>query len=353
LEAILTIKHESFKHPMPEHESEHYDVIIVGAGPAGLACAQEFLSTSLKCLIIEKNSVCGKKVCAGGITALADSFHFPEDQTRSFKANHYFLNEKYHEITLRNNIKTIDREVLAQLQYQNLTKATHLHFRFNTTVLKIEGKTVYTRQNRFTCRYLIGADGANSLVRKYLGLKNKICMGIYAQIKTTAPRLIWHLEYKKLHSGYIWEFPHKTHTNVGIFYYPRQLRSSQAESRLKKYLEHHNYQMIDQELKRGIMNTHYQGYHFEDIFLVGEAAGLVSKLTGEGISFALVSGREIAKKILNPSYHLKPLRKVIAYKFHQDVLWMITYYLPLLRPITYPLFIVLMKTKWFQRFYGL
>lgn len=43
-----------------------YDVIIIGAGPAGLAVAEELENTALTVLLIEKNSVIGPKICAGG-----------------------------------------------------------------------------------------------------------------------------------------------------------------------------------------------------------------------------------------------------------------------------------------------
>ena len=46
----------------------HYDVIIIGAGPAGLACATKLSQNGINTLVIERNSEIGPKVCAGGIT---------------------------------------------------------------------------------------------------------------------------------------------------------------------------------------------------------------------------------------------------------------------------------------------
>ena len=45
-----------------------YDVIIVGAGPAGLRCAEILGQSKLSVLLLEKNAKMGQKVCAGGIT---------------------------------------------------------------------------------------------------------------------------------------------------------------------------------------------------------------------------------------------------------------------------------------------
>jgi geranylgeranyl reductase len=47
---------------------ETYDVIIVGAGPAGLLCAEILSGTDLSVLLLEKHESFGHKVCAGGVT---------------------------------------------------------------------------------------------------------------------------------------------------------------------------------------------------------------------------------------------------------------------------------------------
>lgn len=50
------------------------------------------------------------------------------------------------------------------------------------------------------------------------------------------------------------------------------------------------------------MDTEYKGIYFNNVFLVGDAAGLVSPFTGEGIYQALILGEDVAKTILDPSY---------------------------------------------------
>ncbi len=58
-----------------------YDVIILGAGPAGLKYAEELKNTKLSVLLIKKNQIIGPKICAGGLTRLADGFDYPKDKT--------------------------------------------------------------------------------------------------------------------------------------------------------------------------------------------------------------------------------------------------------------------------------
>lgn len=44
-----------------------FDVIIIGAGPAGLSAAKILAENNKSVLVIEKNSVIGPKICAGGV----------------------------------------------------------------------------------------------------------------------------------------------------------------------------------------------------------------------------------------------------------------------------------------------
>jgi heterodisulfide reductase subunit A-like polyferredoxin len=57
--------------------NEKVDVLIVGAGPAGLSCAKALGDSNLNVLVLEKNKIVGPKVCAGGITGLAPGKELP------------------------------------------------------------------------------------------------------------------------------------------------------------------------------------------------------------------------------------------------------------------------------------
>ena len=69
--------------------------------------------------------------------------------------------------------------------------------------------------------------------------------------------------------------------------------------------------------KRGRFEAHpincdYRGFNFGNIFLIGDAAGLVSGFTGEGIYQALISGDVVARKIIDKNYSSKKI---------YDILW--------------------------------
>ena len=47
---------------------QSFSVVIVGAGPGGLACARLLAEHGLDVLVLERKNVIGPKVCGGGIT---------------------------------------------------------------------------------------------------------------------------------------------------------------------------------------------------------------------------------------------------------------------------------------------
>ena len=55
---------------------DKYDVIIVGAGPAGLSCAEVLAKGGKSVLVLEKNNEVGPKICAGGLTARVEKEKF-------------------------------------------------------------------------------------------------------------------------------------------------------------------------------------------------------------------------------------------------------------------------------------
>ena len=61
-----------------------------------------------------------------------------------------------------------------------------------------------------------------------------------------------------------------------------------------------------------LINFDHRGCHFDRIWLVGDAAGLASGLTGEGIHPAFVSGEAVAKKIIDPSHPATEIARLVA-----------------------------------------
>ena len=65
----------------------------------------------------------------------------------------------------------------------------------------------------------------------------------------------------------------------------------------------------------------YKGHRFKNKFLVGDAGGFASGLTGEGIYFAIKSGEDVAKQILNKQYKQVNIEHILKTKqFEEEIL---------------------------------
>lgn len=331
----------------------HYDIVILGAGPAGLACAIELKNSQYKVLVIEKNEVIGPKVCAGGLTNLTSSYPIPKNNTRSFYHQKIVVKDKSHTVKLTNPIRTLTRLELGQFQLQQLQVAPNITTLTNTSVKEIKQNELLTNNGlSFQFSFLVGADGSNSIVRKHLNLDTHQCVGLYYNIPVITNDCIWYLKHKTLKTGYIWVFPHKEYTNIGVYFHPKVLNSKKARQVLEDYITTHGFSFNSDQLEGAPVCYNYLGHEFENIFLIGDAAGLTSKGTGEGISYALTSGKEIGKKLLDKEYKTPELIALIRIKKRQDKFFKVLETLPFLHAFLYSIFIKVMQNKKFQAHFG-
>lgn len=324
-----------------------YDVIVVGAGPGGLKCAEQFSNSDTSVLLIEKNSEIGPKPCAGGLTNLTQGFEFPDDKTRTFYRQFIYVDEKRHFINLLNQIKTIDRYDLGQYQLDKIKNLKNITILKDTNVFQVKKNSVITNKGEFFFKNLVGADGAFSIVRKFLGLKNEISIGLYYKIPNITDEFAFYFYPKILKSGYIWTFPHREYTSVGIYCDPKIVSPKIAKDFLFDFSKKMN--LKTSRLEGGSINSFYSGCIFKNIFLVGDAAGLTSWITGEGISFALISGEEIGKKIKDPNYKMNRLKRVVKIKKRQEKIKKAPF---LFSRLAITLFVKLINNFKIQKYFG-
>ncbi len=296
-----------------------FDVIIVGAGPGGLACAEKTASQGLKTLVLEKQPILGKKVCAGGVTWNGLVKSVPSDIfERQFAIQHVFTRLQHISVSAPTPIiATVNREKLGQMMSHKAQQAGALirpscqvRSIANNEIIfhdKITGKI---ERQRFT--YLVGADGSSSLVRRHLNLPLRdIGIGINYQLPGWYPQMQWHLDSTFFSSGYAWVFPHQQTASIGAYVDARVMKAKVLQNNLLKWGDKLGYKLADYQGKAELINFDYRGYRFNNIFLVGDAAGLASGLTGEGIYPAIVSGKAVAGCIINPHIFPENLHKMI------------------------------------------
>ena len=135
---------------------ERFDVIIIGAGPGGLACAHELGNSDLSVLIIEKNGVIGPKVCAGGLKNLDKNFKLPTDRIRTFLSEDYVTKYKSYTLKLEKPLRTISRHDLGQYQAAMLYGFENIDIRTSVKVKEIKDGQIITSAGDFSFKYLIG-----------------------------------------------------------------------------------------------------------------------------------------------------------------------------------------------------
>lgn len=332
--------------------TQFYDVVIVGAGPAGLSCAGTLAESRFSVLVIDHKNQPGIKACGGGITHLAADFTLPDDKIRTFEKQTVFLNRLRFTFRLAHPLKTISRAHLAEFQLNEIQNARNISLLFPVKVLKIHQNELETDRGSFGFTWLVGADGATSKVRKFLNLPSAFRAGFFLEVKLPKPTFFWYVNPRRMGSAYIWAFPHLDHSNVGIYYNPATLTPAFAKEMLRRFLRKRGVDVNNVVIRGGVVNGHYSGSEFGNIFLAGDAAGLAILSSGEGISAALVSGQEVARKILDPDYQMLQLQHVVSVKNRQEKLHRIYERYPFFQYVFYVIFLLANKSRRFQMWFG-
>jgi geranylgeranyl reductase len=297
----------------------HYDVVIVGAGPAGLACARILAGGGLRVLVLERKDRPGPKVCAGGITWSGLINRIPGClEERRFSSQYIFT--PLQQVCISSNnpiIATVNREKLGRHMAGEAEQAG-ARILTSAQVKGIEnGAVIYTdrlsgKDERVHFRHLVGADGSSSLIRRYLKIPvSHLGVGINYQVPGDLEKMEWHLAPGLFRNGYGWIFPHRGTVSIGAYADSAAMKAGDLHQSLRRWAGGRGLSLAGAHQRAEYINFDYRGWRFGNVFLAGDAAGLASGLTGEGIYPAIVSGEAIARWILDPGYDLAELHRLI------------------------------------------
>ena len=324
-----------------------FDVIIAGAGPAGLRAAEILGNAGKKVLLLEKNERIGPKICAGGLTrksreylGLPDNLIEKSFSSIIFRSPHFKTKIRLE----KDYFFLVDREKLGQWQLAKINRQ-NVTVRTKARVTKImEDSLIINNGEKTGYKYLIGADGSASIVRRYLKVPTKI-YGVAIQYLVPQNKfedLELHFDSVLFSCWYAWIFPRHDYVSVG-YGHPSKSHNLKKIDPVKirggfSYWARKNNICLDNiALQSFPINCDFRGYKFKNIFLAGDAAGLASGFTGEGIYQALVSGEEIARIILEKNYQPRLIKEALQERDWHHLLLRIVYYSGPLRNFVFDL----------------
>lgn len=281
-------------------QNKMYDIAIIGAGPAGLMASRN-LKKNLNFICIDSKKTIGLPLRCGEGVREKEFLQFFKHKNYNFVKNtvtsHKII---YNNIqrTVRVNFLELDRTKFERFLAAKIKKRIKL----NTTCKNIEIKKDYaqitTNKGTIKSKLVILANGANYHLQKKLNLIEKDpdpiigYGGIYKTKNINKNNFYYFFEKNKC--GYLWIFPkNKNQANIGY----GSLKDKAPKKTLKNLLKKHKINAKQIKEYAGIVPVSgpIKKTCENRILVCGTAAGLVYAGTGEGIHFALLSGKIAAE----------------------------------------------------------
>lgn len=288
-----------------------YDCIVVGAGPAGASALRDLALAGVRACAVDKASFPRYKPCGGAISALtASQLDFPWEDLVEASLHHVELAYRYGPPLHLKSDRPFARFVMRDRFDQRLLEAAQeaggdFYPEHNVTDVAVDetGVTVRTGRGDFRAPYVIGADGANGVVARAIGLFHQE-RGIAMEAEVSAPPDVLeaysgrvYISYADPPWGYGWIFPKAQKLSVGVGTFSRRrgpIKESFHHFLEKTGLSPYPMEIFGHPIPTG--GTHNPVWA-PRVLLTGDAAGLNDPLSGEGIAHAVRSGKIAARHV--------------------------------------------------------
>jgi geranylgeranyl reductase family protein len=281
-----------------------WDVLVVGAGPAGSSAARVAAEGGASVLLVDRARFPRYKTCGGGLIGISLA-HLPASVLPT-------VEQEVREVrfSLRGGALKVHRRALpflALVQRERfddaLVKAAvaaGAHFEDSVVVKAVEETdglvTVTTDGATLRARVVVGADGTSGRIGRYVCVQNHgIDLALEVELARTPETRFYDgaiaFDWGAAPGSYAWVFPKEEVLTVGVI----QARGEPQQTRdyLDSWLHTLGLDALETERSSG----HLTQWRAPDsplrrgsVLVAGDAAGLLDPWTREGLSYALRSG---------------------------------------------------------------
>lgn len=287
-------------------------IAIIGAGITGLYLAHNFSKRGDKVEVFERRNTIGKEACSGLFSERILEFipqsrelirneinyaliHFPKKTIRVDFARKFFVMDH----------AELDR-LVADLAHKSGAKINMAR------TFLVDTRSVLDNFDR-----VIGCDGANSEVRKFLGLPEpKYRLGILGFVacperatcgeRSRAKRVEW-VETWPVKNGFVWKIPRGNELEYGIIAEPEEARKL-----LDDFCKKNN--ILLQNIKSALIPQGFIIPKNNKITLVGDSAGLTKPWSGGGVVWGLTAADLLLKNFPDMLRYRQAAKKAFYFK---------------------------------------
>lgn len=295
-------------------EPRHYDVIVVGAGPSGSLASYLLAERGYQVMILEKDFFPRYKPCGGGLTYRAlDLIPFSIEEVIEAKVFNFQFSHRFkHQFTKQCTEPLVICTMRDKFDEFMVKKAVEKGVEFRQG-MKVSGFTetfdrvlVHTEDSEFSASFVVGADGVNSITARAFQLTEGIKKGIGIESEVRVSPEQWKrfsetvcLDWGTFVEGYAWVFPKNGHLSIGVggpVHLAKHLKNYYL--RFMESLEMGEIELLSFRTYPIPFRTGFGRVQASRVMVTGDAAGLTDPMTGEGIYYALKSGRIAASVIM-------------------------------------------------------
>jgi geranylgeranyl reductase family protein len=296
-----------------------FDIAIVGAGPAGSWAAYRLARAGVRVLILD-GSHPREKPCGGGVTGRALALVAPALDVRKVAAVDiagatFTHGTRDADVPLgRDGTGYPPLLVVGRREFDGALLAAALEAGAELRPMRVtglaqadDGWIIKTRDEEHSAGWLLGADGANSFVRRHVlaafpRASLSIATGFFVRDHTSRDIVV---AFEDAPPGYLWSFPRPDHLAVGLCAQADESASPALLQRVRAWIDRHvgsgatldRYSWPIPSLGEAALGQEQPAG--QRWMLLGDAAGLVDPITREGIFFALRSADLAADALVN------------------------------------------------------